>query len=253
LCDSGCDVNLFPVHFVNLEDVLPSDCKLSAAGGTPIEVIGHCKGLIKLENGFLIETDFIISTSIKEPMLGIEWLTRNAVRWNFLEGTLVIQNPKATLKTTHSSSTESGKELAVGSIYAQRNNCVRLTADHVVFPSFTCAIPKEVLFQVLDKLCNTGKTNVVIRQMFNEFVWKLIAGNYSIQSKGEDPDFASEQSDFVRLVLTHDMVTSGKHKKDDCKSKVIPFDQGDLTPKLVELDGLNLPTLFGEFEDHTNY
>jgi len=83
LCDSGCDVNLLPFHFVNLNDVLPSDCKLYAAGGTPIKVIGHYKITIQLENGFLIETNFIISPSIKEPMLGIEWLTRNAARWNF--------------------------------------------------------------------------------------------------------------------------------------------------------------------------
>jgi len=54
LCDSGCDVNLLPVHYVNLNDVLPSNCKLSAASGTPIEVLGHFKIPInvKLENGF---------------------------------------------------------------------------------------------------------------------------------------------------------------------------------------------------------
>jgi len=57
LCDSGCDVNLLPVHFVNLEDVLPSDCKPFAAEGTPIDVIGHCTILIALENGFLIKTN----------------------------------------------------------------------------------------------------------------------------------------------------------------------------------------------------
>jgi len=65
-CDSGCDVNLLPVHFVNFEDVLPSDCKLYAAGGTSIEVLGHYKIPIRLENGFLVETDFIISPSIKK-------------------------------------------------------------------------------------------------------------------------------------------------------------------------------------------
>jgi len=31
------------------------------------------------------------------------------------------------------------------------------------------------------------------------------------------------------------------------------FEQGDLTPQSVELDGFNLPTLFGESEEHTNY
>jgi len=80
LCDSGYDVNLLPVHFVNLEHVLPSDCKRFAAGGTPIEVIGHCRIPIRLDNWFIIDTDFIISPSIKEPMLGIESLTRSEAR-----------------------------------------------------------------------------------------------------------------------------------------------------------------------------
>jgi len=98
LCDSGCDVNLLPVHFVNLENVLPSDCKLFAARGTPREVLGHCKITIQFENGFSIDIDFIISPSIKEPMLGIKWLTRYEARWNFLDGTIMIRNPAFTLE-----------------------------------------------------------------------------------------------------------------------------------------------------------
>jgi len=65
LCDYGCDVNWLPVHFVHPDNVLPSDCKLNAAGGTTIEVLGHCKNPIQLENGFLVETGFTISPSIK--------------------------------------------------------------------------------------------------------------------------------------------------------------------------------------------
>jgi len=90
-------VNLLPVHFVDLEYVLPSECKLIAAGGSPIEVIGHCKISMQLENGFIINTDFIISPSIKEPMLGIEWLTTNKARWNFLDDTIIIRNPESNI------------------------------------------------------------------------------------------------------------------------------------------------------------
>jgi len=43
LCDSGCDVNLLSVEFLNPCDILPSTCTLFAAGGTPIEVLGYCK------------------------------------------------------------------------------------------------------------------------------------------------------------------------------------------------------------------
>jgi len=103
LCDSGCDVNLLPVKFVNLNDVLLSSCELFAAGGTPIEVLGHCKIPLQLKDSFFIETDFIISPSIKEPMLGIQWLTRNASRWNFQDGTIMIRDPTSSVGETHSS------------------------------------------------------------------------------------------------------------------------------------------------------
>jgi len=106
---SGCDVNLLPVHFVNLDDVLPSDCTLFAVGGTPIEVLGHCRIPLQLKISFFIETDFIISPSIKEPMLGIDWLTKNAARWNFLEGTIIIQKPASSVGETHSSHAVIGK------------------------------------------------------------------------------------------------------------------------------------------------
>jgi len=48
------------------------------------------------------------------------------------------------------------------------------------------------------------------------------------------------------------MITSSESKR-DYKSKSRPHEQNDLVPQLVDLDGFNLPTLFGEFEDLTNY
>jgi len=161
LCDSGCDVNLLPVHFVNLNDVLPSDCKLHAAGGTPIEVLGHCKIPIQLENGFLIDTDFIVSPSIKEPMLGIEWLTKNAVRWNFLDGTIIIQDPTFNVGDTQSSHADPGKEMSVRSVSILRDDCARLTSGHVVLPISTSPVSKEVLFHEIDKICNAAKTKAL--------------------------------------------------------------------------------------------
>jgi len=78
--------------------------------------------------------------------------------------------------------------------------------------------------------------------MLDDFAKKLIAGNHSIQSKGGTPNYASEQGDFMRLILTHDMTTSNEPKM-DYKSKAILLEQSDLAPQLVELDGFNLPCL----------
>jgi len=126
LCDSACDVNVLTVRFVNLSDILPSDCTLFAAGGTPIEVLGHCRIPLQLENSFSIETDFITSPSIKKLMLGINWLTRNAAKWNFLEGTIMIRAPNSRVKAAHSSHAGIGKQLSVKSVYTLKTDCTEL-------------------------------------------------------------------------------------------------------------------------------
>jgi len=161
-------------------------------------------------------------------MLGIEWLTRNEATWNFLDATIMIRNPEFNIGNAKPPPVQTGQELAVRSVYTQRNDCTRLTTGSVVLPNFTCTIPKEVLFQVFEKLCNIAKTNVVIRQLLENVVNKLIAGNYSIQSKGEIPNYTSEQGDFIRLILTHDMITNSEPKKVlnpnlDSMSMVIQF------------------------------
>jgi len=103
--------------------LLPSTCTLFAAGGTPIEVLGHCKVSLQLKNSFFIETDFIVSPSINEPMLSIDWLTKNAARWNFQEGTIMIRDPTSNIDETYSSHAVIGREFAVRSIHTSKSDC----------------------------------------------------------------------------------------------------------------------------------
>jgi len=83
-------------------------------------------------------------------------------------------------------------------------------------------------------------------------VQKLIAGRYAIQSKGESPNYASEQGDFFRILMIHDLITNSESNR-NYKSKSWLQEQGDSIPQLVEIDGFNLPTLFGDTEDLTNH
>jgi len=248
LCYSGCGVNLLPVEFVNPNDILPSNCTLFAAGGTPIELLGHCKVPLQLKNSFFIETDFIISPSIKEPMLGIDWLTKNAARWNFKEGTIMIQDPTSNIDETHSSHAVIGRELSVRSIHTSKSDCTELASSPVILPHFVCSIPKEVLFRVLDNVCNLAKTNCILRSMLNSFVSKLIKGNYNPKNSAS-PEFKSERGDFVTLILTHDAIMFKPNEKSGSHLKAIPYEHGDSNFDVVESDGFNLPTLFGEDED----
>jgi len=215
-------------------------------------VLGHCKFPIQLENGFLLKTDFIISPSIEEPMLGLEWLTKNAARWNFLDGTIIIKNPTFSVRDHQSSHADLGKEMSVRSVNIQRNDCARLTSGHVVFPISTSPVSKEVLFHVIDKICNAAKTNSIIEQMLDNFIRNSIKDTYFSQNNGKHSDLVSEHGDFIRLILTHDRFTGKPKKSADCRFEDILSERGDLIPKIIELDGLNLPTLFGKTEDSTN-
>jgi len=88
--------------------------------------------------------------------------------------------------------------------------------------------------------------------MLKKFVQKLLKGSYSNKSNGKYCEFASEQGDLVRIILTHDVLITNPEKKVNGKLDDIPHEHGDLMPRAVELDRLNLPTLFGESVDFTN-
>jgi len=62
----------------------------------------------------------------------------------------------------------------------------------------------------------------------------------------------SEHGDLIRLILTHDRFTGKPKKNADCRFEDISSEHGDLTAKIIELDGLNLVTLFGETDDLNN-
>jgi len=103
-------------------------------------------------------------------MLGIDWLTKNAAKWNFLDGTIRIREPRHTLRETDSSHAEIGRELSVRSVYTLKSDCSELAFDRVVLPTFKCAIPKEVMFRVLNKICSTARINNVVKIMLTNFV-----------------------------------------------------------------------------------
>jgi len=175
-------------------------------------------------------------------MLGIEWLTTNEARWNFLDGTIIIRNPESNVRRVNPLPTQPGQELAVRSIHTQWDDCTRLTTDSVILPFFSCAIPKEVLFQVIENLCNVAKTNIVIKRTLDNFVAKLIAGKFCIKSKGDTTDHTSEQGEFLKLLLALDR--SSNNLSDAREAKYRFHEQSECTLQLCDIDGFNLPTLF---------
>jgi len=58
------------IHAVGLE---PAECRLFAANGTTINVIGE-KTLNVHVGDLSIPTRFVVSSNVTEPMLGVNWL-----------------------------------------------------------------------------------------------------------------------------------------------------------------------------------
>jgi len=107
------------------------------------------------------------------------------------------------------------------------------------------------LFKVIDNLCEIAKTNVVIKRMLDNFVAKLITGKYFIRSKGDPPDHTSEQGDFLKILTAHDR--SKNRLNGASKTQHRDQEKKDSVTQLCDINGFNLPTLFGEPEDLTNY
>jgi len=53
-------------------------------------------------------------------MLGIDWLTRNAAKWNFVEGTIMIRAPDSSGEASYTSHAGTGKELLLLEVSTQR-------------------------------------------------------------------------------------------------------------------------------------
>jgi len=87
--------------------------------------------------------------------------------------------------------------------------------------------------------------------MLDCFIKKLFKGNYDL-SHSDKPEFNSEQGDFIRIILTHDAILAKPKDKIVVRQPAITHENNHSNFDVIESDGLNLPTLFGEDEDLTN-
>jgi len=84
----------------------PADCRLYAANGTSITVMGEVVLDIRL-GVEVIPTRFIVSNNVTEPMLGIDWLRLNRATWNFEQDWLVLDDTIIRLVTEGKNKTNS--------------------------------------------------------------------------------------------------------------------------------------------------
>jgi len=76
LVDTGCERSVTPRNLTGDAVLEPADCRLFAANGTAINVVGEVSMNIRIGD-LILFTRFVVSDNITEPMLGVEWLRCN--------------------------------------------------------------------------------------------------------------------------------------------------------------------------------
>jgi len=76
LIDTGCERSVTPRKFIGDSCLEPAECRLFAANGTVINVVGEVVMNVKIGE-LVLTTQFVVSDNITEPMLGFDWLRSN--------------------------------------------------------------------------------------------------------------------------------------------------------------------------------
>jgi len=89
LVDTGCERSVTPKRLVDESRIEQAECRLFAANGTVINVIGEVTMDIRIGE-LVLPTRFVVSDNVTEPMLGVEWLRCNQMTWDFAQDILII-------------------------------------------------------------------------------------------------------------------------------------------------------------------
>jgi len=86
LCDTGSERSIISYRLVSPESIEPCPVKVWAANGVTINTLGLCNVTIQIGDDFQSEFTFIVSKHTNIPVLGMDWMTENATRWDFGAG-----------------------------------------------------------------------------------------------------------------------------------------------------------------------
>jgi len=90
LLDTGSEVSIAPLDYVEGLEPQPCSRVLLAANSTEIRVLGEVTVPLKIWNGFTLSTHFLVSDQVFEPILGMEWLRTHRCNISFGTGALFI-------------------------------------------------------------------------------------------------------------------------------------------------------------------
>ena len=98
LLDTGSEVCLVPDSLIHSNCIKKTGRSLKAANGTPIPIIGEVKLPLSIGN-FSTTIMALVSQHVSEPMLGIDFLVKNQVVWDFAKSTVTIDGVSHLLRS----------------------------------------------------------------------------------------------------------------------------------------------------------
>ena len=141
LLDTGSDVCLLPESMVDPRSIRQTTRTLKAANGTPISTLGETTMELRVGD-VRTEVTGLVSRHVAEPMIGIDWLTANAVIWDFNKSTIWIGGQSFLLH-----------ERTAKKLWCRR---VVLQEDVLVPARSEIDVPTQVAFQKLPTSMNDG-------------------------------------------------------------------------------------------------
>jgi len=91
LLDTGSEVSLFPKSVVGSAKLEKSNKTLKAANGTVVPVFGEITLTMEIDS-YSTQVVGLVSDQIIEPVLGVDFLARNKIVWDFDRGLIWIGN-----------------------------------------------------------------------------------------------------------------------------------------------------------------
>jgi len=89
LIDTGCERSVTPRKFIGDSRLELAECRLFAANGTVINVVGEVVKNVQIGE-LVLPTRFVVPGNITEPMLGVDWLRSNCMIWDFAKDIFLI-------------------------------------------------------------------------------------------------------------------------------------------------------------------
>jgi len=222
LIDTGCERSLTPLKFIGDSRLEPAECRLFAANGTVINIVGEVVMNVKIGE-LVLPTRFVVSDNINEPMLGVDLLRSNRMIWDVAKDILLI-NGKVFLDEV--SELRNGINVACAILPERLNDLPILVLNSSAQP---CEIQADTILTELSLAdCGGGNDDEVLTTPDGDRSYLHL----SKLLEGVDDDVTEDQHNkLIQIVRKYaDVFSKGKLYLGETSLAAHQIDTGDARP-----------------------